>query len=162
MGKNILIALVVVLFLAMIAFLTVPQLPNLLPNQSTTLTSVRDALAKSGSFACNFTDEYSRQVKVSIKNGSARAEYTGKNPEDAETDLLTKTNLYVWRNNDKKGYVVELPTGSVQRKAGDALSQRDDFIILLEKHKDTCKPAIVADSVFTLPTDVVFKKFSNQ
>lgn len=129
-------------------------------------SSIKDALSKSVSLECNFTDEEGRQTKSFVKAGAVRADFTAKNPEESGSVIMKDKKMYFW--NKKMGFMMDLsnaqneaaklPTGTQEQNKG--FSNEDDVLATLEKYKQSCKPSVVADSLFTPPSDVNFTDYS--
>lgn len=160
MPKNIVIVLIVIVIIGAGAFWYLRG--QKMSPQGNVVTSIKDALSKSVSLECNYTDQEGRVSKTYIKNGAVRANYTGKTAQDTGSVIMANKKLYMW-TADKKGFMMEIPdvTGTPNEpKSGGNLSQRDNLMSDLEKYKNDCKPAIVSDSLFTPPSDIDFQDFS--
>jgi len=129
--------------------------------QGNVVTSIKDALSKSVSLECNYTDQEGRASKTFIKNGAVRSDYTGKTDQETGSIIVVNKKLYMW-TADKKGFMMEVPdvTGTPNEPSNQGLSQRDNMMSDLEKYKNDCKAAVVSDSLFTPPSDVDFQDFS--
>lgn len=124
-------------------------------------TSIKDALSKSLSLECSFVDERGMQTKVDIKNGAVRAEVTGKTQTESGSVIVKDKKMYFW--NKQTGFMMELPDVDPKElaKGTDQGSlQAKSMMEAIEKYKDSCKPAVVADSVFTPPAEVKFQDLS--
>lgn len=133
------------------------------PLTSTTagFTSIKDALSKSVSLECEFTDESGVKNKTFIKNGAIRADITAPTAEQSGSAIVKEKKMWFW--NAQGGFVLTLPEddGTDTAKADDKSSQADDLLEDLEQYKDQCKGAIVSDSLFTPPSDVQFTDMSS-
>src|SRR6266403_6202700 len=76
------------------------------------VTTVKDALSKSESMQCDYTDEQGRVSKTFIKNGAVRSDYTGKTPQESGSIIVTSQKMYMW-TTDKKGYMYDIPQVTV-------------------------------------------------
>lgn len=134
--------------------------------------SIKDALSKSLSLQCSFTDEQGRQTTVYVKAGAVRVNSIAKDPneENGQTGVIMKNNmLYTWDMLKKQGMMMKLQTPSV---TGSAVKQptgtqetsengkSEDILATIEKYKNSCKPAVVDSSLFNQPTDVKFMDMS--
>lgn len=136
------------------------------PENKSVFTSIKDALSKSLSLDCSFTDDTGRVTKSFIKNGAVRADFTGKTPQESGSVIVKDKKMYMW-TADKKGFTLELTDAQLSGKAtatGSATNpqspQQSSILADLEKFKNNCKPGIVADSLFVPPTDVTFSDLS--
>lgn len=130
--------------------------------------SIKDALSKSLSLQCAFSTEDGTQVAAWMKAGAVRVDSEGKDPQQSGSYIMKGNKLYFWQKNSKEGTTMDFsepsvtpgktqevqPTGSAGEKQGD------NMMATLEKFKDKCKAAVVADSLFTPPSDVKFTDFS--
>ncbi len=124
-------------------------------------TSIKDALSKSLSLECTFTDEGGRQTKSYLKNGAVRADITAKDPKESGSVIVKSKTMYFW--NGKTGFTMLIPeeTGTPkQTGAKETTPEGANIVESMEKNKESCKPAVVSDSLFTPPADVVFQDFS--
>ncbi len=122
-------------------------------------TSIRDALSKSISLECELTDSEGRTTKAYIKNGAIRADMTDPDPNNSGSVIMKDKKIHIW--NGKEGFTMELPDDpNAMGESGSETTQGDQILNDLENYKDSCKPAIVSDSLFTPPTDVTFSDTS--
>ncbi len=135
-------------------------------SESTAFTSISDALSKSVSLECSFTDEDGRQTKTYIKNGAVRADYTASVPSESGSMIFKDKTMYSW-SGDKQGFKMTIPDAVMEEGKetaedvqSEGVSGYKDILAGMEKFKDSCKPAVVADSVFTPPIDVTFTDYS--
>lgn len=126
-------------------------------------TSIKDALSKSLSLECTFTDETGRQTKAYMKAGAVRSDFTGKTPEESGSVIMKDKKMYFW--SSQGGFMMEVPdeqpTPGQQATEEDKLpSTSADLLKTLEQYKDSCKPAVVSDSIFTPPANIQFQDLS--
>ena len=129
--------------------------------------SIKDALSKSLSLQCAFTSENGVPTTAYIKAGAVRVDTTGKTPEQTTSIIMKNKTMYFWPTNSKQGSMMTIPdvsitpsvTGSTVKPTGTS-DQSENMMAALEKFKDSCKPAVVADSLFTPPSDVKFTDMS--
>ncbi len=134
-------------------------------------TSIKDAISKSLSLECNFTNmvdlgeaEGKKDIKVTayIKNGAVRVRstYVADDIAHVDSDMILKDKkLYVW-SPKTGGFVMELPeaeVSSLPKASGSSTNDFSETLEDLEKFKDSCKPAVVDDGLFVPPADVKFQ-----
>lgn len=134
-------------------------------------SSIQEALSKSLSLQCNFTDAQNRKTTAYIKSGAVRADMTGNDPSQQYNDssvIIKDKKMYLWDVVKKQGIMMAVkeeqattPTGSVEPSPTGSSSQNSGNVMaMLEKYKQDCKPGVVSDSLFTPPTDVTFQDLS--
>ncbi len=138
------------------------------PTQNNIFTSIKDALSKSISLQCSFTDESGRQITAYIKNGLVRSDIVATDPKQSGSVILAKDKkVYFW--NGKQGFMMVMPSVEPTQPAAmektptgttSSGNEAQDMMAAMEKYKNSCKPAVVADSEFTPPTDVTFQDMS--
>lgn len=123
-------------------------------------SSIKDALSKSISLECSFTDESGHQTKSYIKNGAVRADITASDPKESGSVIVRDNKIYFW--NSQGGFVMSATEGTSagggQQTAGAQTAS--DVLQTMEKNKSSCKPAVVADTLFTPPANVQFQDLS--
>lgn len=136
--------------------------------QGNVFTSIKDALSKSVTLECNYTDDQGRVSKTFIKNGAIRSDYIGKTEDESGSVIVSGKKMYMWTPK-KEGFTFEIPDVTPEPNvspaagtgtSGQGLSQKEDLMSNLEKYKQDCKPGVVSDSLFTPPTDVKFTDYS--
>lgn len=135
-------------------------------NGGTIFSSIKDALSKSLSLTCDFTDEAGRVTKSYIKNGAVRANFSGKTPLESGSVIVKDKKMYLW-TADKKGFTMELTDEQLSGKAAtdsgttpNAAAQQSNILASLEKYKNNCKAGVISDSMFVPPTDITFSDLS--
>ncbi len=122
-------------------------------------TSIQDALSKSVSLKCDFTDESGRKTVAYVKNGAVRADIASPNANESGSVIVKDKKIYFW--NAQGGFMMEVPeTTPEEGAAKPETMQGQDIVGSLEQYKDSCNAAIVSDSLFTPPSDVDFQDFS--
>ena len=122
-------------------------------------TSIKDALSKSVSLECTFSDESGRKTTSYIKNGAIRADIVSTVADESGSVIVKDNKTYFW--NNKGGFVMTVEPDKTNSAGGNpAQSQGDSLMKDLEQYKDSCKPSVVSDSLFTPPSDVKFTDFS--
>lgn len=136
-------------------------------------TSIQDALSRSLSLECSYTDPEGTTAKTYIKAGAVRSEVTATGTDGATTYMIMKDRkLYSWDPETKKGTLMTIPdpatitppavpTGAMEDSSDATAGEEESFLTEIEKYKDACKPATVADSLFVPPTDVTFQDLSS-
>ncbi len=127
---------------------------------SNAVTSIKDALTKSVSLECEYTDAQNVKAKYFIKNGAIRADMESSDPEQTGSMIMKDKAIYSWKG--KEGFVMHLPESKDEGESIDSKesSEADDVIKDLEAYKDKCKPSVVSDSLFNPPSDVDFQDMS--
>lgn len=129
----------------------------------TSFSSIQDALSRSLSLECTFTDEDGNKTVSYMKNKAVRATITDK--DGKVNDVIVKdTTMWTWSGKEGMTMTFEKSVADVTDKAaqtqfGKNMSQVN-VMDVMEKYKNSCKPTTVADSYFTPPTDVVFQDLS--
>ena len=126
---------------------------------ATPFTSIKDALTKSVSLECEYTDPENRVTKVWIKNGAVRSDMTGSNPEDNGSVIMKDKKLWMW--NSQGAFMMTIPDVTpVEGEEAESTNQSDQILKDLEEYKEDCKPAVVGDDKFTPPSDIDFQDMS--
>ncbi len=176
MNKGVLIAIVIaVLLLGGVGFMVMRKnqspgetvAPTSSSSQTTSgnvFSSIKDALSKSLSLECSFADDQGRQTKSYVKNGAVRADITSVKAEESSSIIMKDKTMYFW--NARGGFKMQIPEAQGTPSSGQGTagttgtSQATNVMGTLEKFKDSCKPAVVSDSMFSPPAEVQFKDFS--
>lgn len=159
---NIKLLIVVIVIILLIGALAVFMMGKKSPGASlmggnNAFTSIRDALSKSVSLECEYKDPENRVTKAYIKNGAIRVDMTDPDPSNSGSTIIKDKVMHMWSGN--KGYTYVIP--EVTGEAGKTEStQNEDLMKDLEEYKDSCKVAVVSDSLFTTPSDVEFTDMS--
>ncbi len=133
---------------------------NPLNSATNSFTSIKDALSKSISLECDYTDETGRKVKSWIKNGAVRADVTSSNPDEAGSTIVKEKKMYFW--NAKSAISLTL-TDEAQKEVNNQaneITKDKEVVNEIEKYKSSCKPAVVSDSLFTPPANINFQDMS--
>ena len=127
--------------------------------QGNVFTSIKDALSKSVSLQCDFTDETGNKTTGYIKAGAIRADIIAKTTEESGSVIIKNNKMYFW--NSKEGMVLDISeTGDKAKDTPEGQNKSDSIMNSFEQYKQSCKPAVVSDSLFTPPTDVKFTNLS--
>ena len=131
------------------------------PTTASVISSIKEALAGSQSLQCDFTDESGRKTVTYIKSGAIRTDMTATDPKQSGSMIFKDKKMYYW--NGKTGTVLTFDIQEMEKitppvttpsvKQGE---NPQDVVASLEKYKESCKQASVADDLFTPPTDVKF------
>lgn len=129
-------------------------------------TSIQDALSRSLSLECTFTDDAGRQTKTYMKAGAVRTNFTGSKADESGSMILKDKKMYTWNDTTKEGFMMEVPDlkiTPVQNSASGAGKGANpaDALAMIEKYKSSCKPGTVADSLFTPPAEIKFTDYSS-
>lgn len=168
-SKQLIIAAILILLLAGGGYLFLNKSSSK-PAASTTDTSkkeggsvfssIKDALSKSLSLQCEYSDESGRKTMVYIKGGAIRSNVSGKTAQESGSSIVKDGKLYFW--NSKEGIMMAFNMQDLGKEitpvqsGGNPQSSVQD----LEKYKENCKPAAVDSSLFSPPSDVKFTDFS--
>lgn len=137
------------------------------PTQASVFTSIQDALSKSVSLKCEYTDDSDKKTVTYIKAGAIRTDFAATDPKQSGSMIVKDKKMYFW--NGKVGTMMvfdieEMTKGitpTAKKSTTSAASENaTDVISGLEKFKDSCQPAVIADSLFVPPTDVKFTDLS--
>jgi hypothetical protein len=154
---------VIVILLALFAFYFMSSKKNLTGPLGSTkggnvFTSIKDALSKSVSLECTFSDESGRKTTSYIKNGAIRADIVSSIADESGSVILKDNKTYFW--NNKGGFVMTVKPDANTAGGNPVQSQGDSIMKDLEKYKDSCKASVVSDSLFTPPSNVKFTDLS--
>lgn len=130
-------------------------------------SSIQDALSKSLSLQCDYTGEDGTKTVAYLKAGAIRSDITGKTAQSSGSVIIKDNKMYYW--NGKQGITMEFNVSEVMKGVSPSVSpktspsqakQGESVMQDLEKYKQYCKPAVVADSLFVPPADVKFVDYS--
>lgn len=151
------------------------QLPNVKQMvEQKAMNSIADAVKNAVSLKCMYTDENGKPMTTYIKGTQVRMTGYTMAPGQTGNALMKDGKMYMWDDVKKQGSVIELNMEDVAEGAQDAAKTMDkkpasagsvnwkDTLAGLEKIKDSCKPEAIADSMFTVPSDVTFTDFAAQ
>jgi len=152
-----------------------PKTPLKLGNKSSkgVFNSIQEALTKSISLKCVYKNEEGVETTTYIKGGTVRVMMTSDKSNDQPNNIVMKDKkMYMWNDSTKTGFVFEvenpstspMPTFKVEKglepeKQPD-IKQQESILAQIEKYKDACKVETIADSMFSIPTDVKFQDMS--
>lgn len=147
-----------------------PNLPKtLVENKAagSVFTSIQDALSKSLSLKCVYKNEKGVETTTYIKGGAVKVMMTGQEKPDEPNNILMKDKkMYMWSDTTKAGFVLAFqepknvspaPTLEKQKGVEPEADQQKSVLAEIEKYKNACKPEVVSDTVFAIPTDVKFQ-----
>lgn len=168
-NSKLIIGIVVVVLLALLGFGAFKFLKKgastMVPGGSQSgnvFTSIKDALSKSVSLQCDYSDANGIKTTAYIKAGAIRSDTTGKTPEESGSAIIKDKKMYFW--NSQGGFTMDFkdtettaPSTAPSKSGGE---KPQDIMNSLEQYKDSCKPAVVSDSLFTPPANVKFQDFS--
>ena len=161
--KKVLIIIVVIILLALAGgfiFLKSKSLNvgpiSSSPTNKSIFSSVKDALTQKMTISCEFTDETGTLVKSYIKNGAVRITLVGAETDKSGGEIIMKDQkMYIWDTETKEGFVYDI--AGEEGETGKQVFNSDLYIDMIDKYKDSCKVATVADSFLVPPTDVNFQ-----
>ena len=125
---------------------------------ATPFTSIKDALTKSVSLECEYTDPEQRVSKVWIKNGAIRSDMTSPNADDNGSVIMKDKKMWMW--NSQGAFMMTIPDVTPAEGESTPTNQTDEILADLEEYKEDCKPAVVGDDKFTPPADIEFQDMS--
>lgn len=138
--------------------------PSSSPKSEGAFSSIKDALSKSISLSCEFTDDTGRITKSYIKNGAVRITNKGRDTNNQAGEVIIKGKvMHVWDEKTKQGFVYESeeePDSSTSSSGNYNSSDGSSYLSMIDKYKDYCKVQAVEDSLFTIPEDVKFQDMS--
>lgn len=130
--------------------------------------SIKDAIMNKVSLECHFTADDRTTTAAYIKNGAVRVD-TNAGKTDAASMIMKDKKIYFWQVTQKTGTVVTepsvtatpVPTSSTVKATGTQEQNEGSHALAeLEKFKNACKVANIADSLFVVPIDVKFSDVS--
>ena len=129
----------------------VPPTEKTQEKKTSVFESIKDAMAKSLSFKCEYSTNNNKTVAY-VKGTSMRIDgfITGK----ATGTIIKNNKLWSWDMDKKEGIIMPLDMNKDQE-----LSQ-EKMVENLEKEKQFCQVTVVSDSVFNPPADVKFQDLS--
>lgn len=135
------------------------------PTSSNTFSSIQDALAKSMSLQCDYSDDKGTKTTSYMKSGAIRSDIVMASGSKGSSSVIMKNNtLYMW--SGKEGTKMTFDISEMMAKVTPGTQKTTsaqkpgDVIENLEKYKQSCKPATVSDALFTPPADVKFVDLS--
>lgn len=139
----------------------VPNLPG--GGETGTFSSIKDALSRSVSLECVYSDELGAKTTTYIKNGAIRINSEGGEGVEPGSAIVKDNKMYTWSDVTKEGFVIEMEDADTDETIGGPTSQGDKgaFINAIEQYRDNCKVTSVSDSHFTPPADIEFKDIAS-
>lgn len=139
------------------------QAPEQAQEKKNIFTSIKDAISKSISLRCEYTDEDGEVTIAHIKGNAIKMESKPKTDQDMVFQgIIRDDKMWVWtKGGEKKGMVIDFKNhkGSPVKMSDTEVTSTEDVIKEIESKKDTCKNAVIADSEFELPKDYQFVAF---
>lgn len=131
-----------------------------------TFSSIQDALTRSMSLVCEYTDERGIETKTYIKNGAVRMSNSGADGVEPGEVIVKDNKMYTWSPETLEGFVIEMEDADTDEMADDLVEvksqgSKSDFVGAIEAYKEHCKVSTVSDSYFTPPTNVEFKDIAS-
>lgn len=158
--QGLIIAVIIIVILAALGYFYFGKSANLPGTKGPVFTSIQDALSKSLSLKCEYTDTNGIKTTAYIKNGAVRADTTSPNANESGSVIVKDKKMYFW--NAQGGFMMEIPdvTPEPDSSTPKEASQAENIMKDLDQYKENCKSAVVSDSLFTPPGDVKFTDFS--
>lgn len=130
---------------------------------SGTFSSIKDALSRSVSLECVYTDELGAQTTTYVKDGAIRINSQGADGVEPGGAIIKDNKMYTWSDETREGFIIKMQDTDTDETIEIPTSQGDKraFIDALEAYRDNCKVTTVADSNFTPPDDIVFKDIAS-
>lgn len=128
-------------------------------------TSIADAVQRSIPIKCEYTTEKGEKAVTYIKGKKVYIEGVDEATKDTRS-LITDDKIYFWSVSKKQGMTIDIPkAGDDSSKSKVSMGQTSvrssqDVVNELQKNQNKCSPAVIADSVFDVPTDVKFSGFN--
>lgn len=132
--------------------------------------SIKDAMSRSMSLKCIYKDEKGVETTSYIKGGAVRVMMTNTTDTEQPNNFIMKDKkMHMWSDINKTGFVFEIdepvgtpaPTFEVEKglepEKQPGAEQQESVLAQIEKYKDACKTEVIADSMFTIPTDIQFQ-----
>ncbi|MCL4364575.1 hypothetical protein M1328_05055 [Patescibacteria group bacterium] len=151
----------------------VPKAPIAMTGTSSAgsvFTSIKDALSKSLSLKCTYKDEKGVETTTYLKNGAIRVVMTNTETNQPNNVIMKDKKMYMWDDATKAGFVYAVTTpenvspvpteaisGTAQPEKSTGDQQQESLLTQINKFKNACKPDVIADSMFAVPTDVKFQ-----
>jgi hypothetical protein len=128
--------------------------------------SLKDALTLGKSVQCTYTTEEG-EVKTWVKGNKVRVEGVGFAPQEAKNGQGGMINdgewIYIWGGEEKTGIKYKLSAMEQQDWAKDVQELKDPqqwAAGVEEKYKISCNETMVADNLFSPPSDIEFQDMS--
>lgn len=127
--------------------------------------SIKDALSKSVSLKCEYPDPRTKAtVTTYIKNGAVRVMGMSIQNNKSSNAIMKDNKMWIWTEGETQGMMLDLTIPATGKKVtGEPTreDQRERVLAEMEKYKNYCKTEVVADSLFTPPSDVKFTDLQN-
>ncbi len=123
-----------------------------------TFDSLQDIFSnKSLSLQCDYASDEGQKATIYIKNGMVRTSSVGETPQESGEVIIRDNTMYFWNNEGG----IKMTFNAEDMESAQQNAQAKQSLSDLQKYKDSCKTAVVNDSLFTPPSDVVFQDMSN-
>jgi len=137
-------------------------------NEGGLFGSIEEALKKSMSLKCEFTDDQGRKTTSYIKNGAIRSTTNDSVDKEQPNNFLIKDQkIYMWNEASKKGFIYAIMSGNKQDDGPGKINkmvqdssgteQKNQIIAEMEKYKNACKAENISDSYFEIPANISFQ-----
>jgi hypothetical protein len=166
--NNLVIILIVVLIAAGGIFFISQRKPVTQPNQNSNpvsenkteekktglFQSIKDAISKSMSLKCEYTDEKSKMI-VYIKGTMIRFDGAWRGQNNGTT-IMKNNKIWSWNSDKKEGIIIPMQENKDNKQGVNS----EQFINDLETQKQHCQVTVVSDSLFKPPADIKFNDLS--
>ncbi len=112
---------------------------------------------KSLSLQCDFTSENNQKATVYVKNGMIRTSSVGNTPEESGDVIIKDNTMYFWSTQGG----IKMKFSMEDMESAQQNAQAKQSLADLEKYRNSCKTAVVNDSLFTPPANVTFQDMSS-
>lgn len=121
-------------------------------------TSIKDALSKSLSLKCEYPNPSGKGTVTSyIKNGAVRVSSMGMGEEGYGSAIMKDNKMWIWSEGKNEGMMLTLNKPEAEKAVAEKKEDQSEKVLAeMEKYKNSCKTEVVADSLFTPPSNVKF------
>ncbi len=123
-----------------------------------TFTSIKDAVDRSITLKCEYTDESGEKTVAYIKGKQIRMDSATEGDQGFFHGIIRDDKMWIWADKIPEGMMLDFAkvTDDSLMMGDKVIRSQDDILAKFEEKKDTCKQESVADSQFTLPENVKF------
>jgi hypothetical protein len=124
-------------------------------------SSIKEALSKSISLKCLYTDKEGDSMTMYLKGNVMRVDVIKKQPTDPLISEVVKNNkIYMWSDTSDQGVLIDFaaikPGEEYFKMDETTIKSTDDIINKVEEQKQNCVREIVSDSIFEVPANIKF------
>ncbi len=127
-------------------------------------TSIQDAVNRSVSIQCQYTDESGETTIASIKGRQIRMDSVKEGEDGKFHGIIRDNKMWIWADKQPEGMMLDFTkiTDDSLKMGDKVIRSQDDIVAKLEDKKDTCKGMDLADSEFNLPENIKFTDVQTQ